>query len=36
LQFIISNEIGGAGNNWASGFAQGEALQEEIMKNIDH
>jgi hypothetical protein len=33
--FFISKEGGGAGNNWASGFAQGEALQEEIMEMID-
>jgi tubulin gamma len=33
--FFISKEGGGAGNNWASGYAQGEALQEEIMEMID-
>jgi tubulin gamma len=26
---------GGAGNNWASGYSQGERLQEEIFDIID-
>ena len=26
--FYVSAEGGGAGNNWASGFAQAEAVQE--------
>ena len=31
----ISNSGGGAGNNWASGYAQAESVQEEIMDMID-
>ncbi len=33
--FFVSKDGGGAGNNWASGHAQGEALHEEIMDIID-
>jgi len=32
---FVSKDGGGAGNNWASGFAQGESLHEEIMDMID-
>lgn len=32
---FLSKEGGGAGNNWASGYAQGNALSEEIMDMID-
>ena len=32
---FISKEGGGAGNNWASGYTQGEKVQEEIMEMID-
>ncbi len=32
---FISKEGGGAGNSWASGFAQGEKFQEDIMDMID-
>ena len=31
----ISKHGGGAGNNWASGFSQGEKLQEEVFDIID-
>jgi tubulin gamma len=31
----LSKDGGGAGNNWASGFSQGEKLQEEIFDIID-
>lgn len=31
----LSKDGGGAGNNWASGFGQGEKLQEEIFDIID-
>ena len=30
----ISKEGGGAGNNWASGFSQGEAVQEALLDMI--
>lgn len=32
---FISKEGGGAGNNWASGFSQGEAVQETLLDMID-
>ncbi len=32
---FISKEGGGAGNSWASGYAQGEKFQEDIMDMID-
>jgi len=32
---FISKDGGGAGNNWASGYTQGEKVQEEIMEMID-
>jgi tubulin gamma len=31
----LSKHGGGAGNNWASGYSQGERLQEEIFDIID-
>lgn len=31
---FISKEGGGAGNNWASGFTQGEAVQETLLDMI--
>lgn len=31
----VSKDGGGAGNNWASGFSQGESLQEEVFDIID-
>lgn len=31
----MSKEGGGAGNNWASGFAQAEKMQEELFEMID-
>jgi len=31
----VSAQGGGAGNNWATGFHQGERLQEEIFDIID-
>lgn len=31
----LSKPGGGAGNNWACGFSQGEKLHEEIMDIID-
>lgn len=31
----LSKHGGGAGNNWASGFAQGEKLQEEVFDIIN-
>jgi len=31
----ISKEGGGAGNNWASGYTQGEAVQETLLDMID-
>lgn len=31
----LSKDGGGAGNNWASGFSQGEKLQEEVFDIID-
>ena len=30
----LSNHGGGAGNNWASGYHQGESVQEEILDMI--
>ena len=32
---FVSREGGGAGNNWAMGYAQGEALSEEVLDMID-
>ncbi|KIY94414.1 Tubulin gamma chain [Monoraphidium neglectum] len=32
---FMSKEGGGAGNNWASGFSQGEAVQEALLDMID-
>eukprot|EP00891_Asterochloris_glomerata_P009934 jgi/Astpho2/9934/Aster-06640 len=32
---FLSDHGGGAGNNWASGYAQGEAAQEDILDMID-
>lgn len=32
---FVSKNGGGAGNNWASGFSQGEKLSEEIFDIID-
>jgi hypothetical protein len=31
---FISKEGGGAGNNWASGFSQGEQVQETLLDMI--
>lgn len=31
---FISKDGGGAGNNWASGFTQGEAVQETLLDMI--
>ncbi len=31
---FLSDHGGGAGNNWASGYAQGEAAQEDILDMI--
>lgn len=31
---FISKEGGGAGNNWASGYSQGEAVQETLLDMI--
>jgi tubulin gamma len=31
----LSKDGGGAGNNWASGYSQGEKLQEEIFDIIE-
>lgn len=31
----LSKDGGGAGNNWASGYHQGEKLQEEIFDILD-
>eukprot|EP00736_Rhodelphis_marinus_P009379 Rmarinus@m.10788 len=33
--FFVSEHGGGAGNNWASGYAQAETHEEEIMEIID-
>ena len=33
--FFVSGDGGGAGNNWASGYAQGEKLHETIIDMID-
>ncbi len=30
----VSKEGGGAGNNWASGYTQGEAVQETLLDMI--
>lgn len=32
---FLSDHGGGAGNNWASGYSQGEAVQEDILDMID-
>lgn len=32
---FLSKNGGGAGNNWASGYSQGEKLNEEIFDIID-
>jgi len=32
---FVSQDGGGAGNNWANGFASGERLYEEVMEMID-
>jgi hypothetical protein len=31
----MSKDGGGAGNNWAQGYASGERLYEEVMEMID-
>jgi tubulin gamma len=31
----MSKDGGGAGNNWANGYASGERLYEEVMEMID-
>ncbi len=31
---FLSDHGGGAGNNWASGYSQGEAVQEDILDMI--
>lgn len=31
----ISKDGGGAGNNWAQGYAEGERIYEEVMEMID-
>ena len=31
---LISKDGGGAGNNWASGFTQGESIQEFLLDMI--
>lgn len=33
--FFIDSQGSGAGNNWASGYAQGDQVQEEIFDMID-
>eukprot|EP00923_Selenidium_pygospionis_P003544 GHVN01005593.1.p1 GENE.GHVN01005593.1~~GHVN01005593.1.p1 ORF type:complete len:453 (+),score=65.18 GHVN01005593.1:143-1501(+) len=33
--FFVSKEGGGAGNNWASGYSQAEAVQDELLDMID-
>ena len=33
--FFLSDHGGGAGNNWASGYSQAEAVQEELLDMID-
>eukprot|EP00922_Rhytidocystis_sp_ex-Travisia-forbesii_P008622 GHVS01012638.1.p1 GENE.GHVS01012638.1~~GHVS01012638.1.p1 ORF type:complete len:508 (+),score=92.18 GHVS01012638.1:128-1525(+) len=33
--FFVSKEGGGAGNNWGSGYAQADKVQEEILEMID-
>jgi len=32
---FMSKDGGGAGNNWAHGYASGERLYEEVMEMID-
>lgn len=32
---FLSKEGGGAGNNWANGYASGERCYEEVMEMID-
>jgi tubulin gamma len=32
--FVASKDGGGAGNNWASGYTQGEAVQETLLDMI--
>ena len=32
---FVSQEGGGAGNNWASGYCEAEKLQDEIFEMID-
>eukprot|EP00949_MAST-11_sp_MAST-11-sp1_P000519 g519.t1 len=33
--FFVASHGGGAGNNWASGYGQGEELHEELMEMVD-
>jgi tubulin gamma len=33
--FFVSRGGGGAGNNWASGYCQGETVKEDIMDMIE-
>ncbi|KAL8270011.1 hypothetical protein Esti_006076 [Eimeria stiedai] len=33
--FFVSKDGGGAGNNWGSGYAQAERVQEELLEMID-
>ena len=35
VNFFLCKQGGGAGNNWASGFAQAEKLQEEVFDMLD-
>ena len=32
---FVSKDGGGAGNNWAQGYAAGERIYEEVMEMID-
>lgn len=32
---FVSKDGGGAGNNWAQGYAQGEKIYDEVMEMID-
>ena len=32
---FVSSDGGGAGNNWAQGYAAGERLYEEVMEMVD-
>ena len=32
---FVSQDGGGAGNNWAQGYAAGERLYEEVMEMVD-